>query len=40
MDEVKKQFDRRTEDKAPEGVEAHVDHFLGLDDPDSDLMAR
>ena len=23
----------------PEGVEAHVDHFLGLDDPDSNLMA-
>ena len=23
----------------PEGIEAHVDHFLGLDDPDSLLMA-
>jgi hypothetical protein len=39
LDEVKKQFDRRLESILPEGVEAHVDHFLGLDDPDVNLMA-
>jgi hypothetical protein len=37
--EVKKQFDRELEEKAPDGVEAHVDHFLGMDQPDSILMA-
>ncbi len=37
--ELKKQFDRDLEKIAPEGVEAHVDHFLGLDEPDRILMA-
>lgn len=37
--ELKKQFDRGLGQIVPEGVEAHVDHFLGLDDPDSLLMA-
>jgi hypothetical protein len=37
--ELKKEFDRNLEKIVPEGVEAHVDHFLGLDDPDSLLMA-
>jgi hypothetical protein len=37
--ELKKEFDRTLEQIVPEGVEAHVDHFLGLDDPDSLLMA-
>ncbi|HEY1805353.1 MAG TPA: DUF3857 domain-containing protein [Terracidiphilus sp.] len=37
--ELKKEFDRDLEQAVPEGVEAHVDHFLGLDDPDSLLMA-
>jgi hypothetical protein len=37
--EVKKQFDRELEGIVPDGVEAHVDHFLGLDDPESALMA-
>ena len=23
----------------PDGVEAHVDHFLGMDDPDANLIA-
>ncbi len=37
--ELKKQFDRDLGQIVPEGVEAHVDHFLGLDDPNSLLMA-
>jgi Domain of Unknown Function with PDB structure (DUF3857)/Transglutaminase-like superfamily len=37
--ELKKRFDRSLEKIVPEGVEAHVDHFLGLDDPNSLLMA-
>lgn len=38
-DEVKKSFDRWLQSVIPEGVEGHVDHFLGLDDPDPNLMA-
>jgi hypothetical protein len=39
-DELKKQFDRgRVESLVPEGVEAHIDHFLGLDNPDTNLIA-
>jgi transglutaminase-like putative cysteine protease len=38
-DEVKKRFDRMLQGMAPEGVEAHIDHFLALNDPDSNLMA-
>ncbi len=37
--EVKKQFDHELENIVPEGVEAHVDHFLGMNDPESNLMA-
>jgi hypothetical protein len=37
--EVKKQYDRTLEQIVPEGVEAHVDHFLGMDDPYTNLMA-
>jgi hypothetical protein len=37
--EVKKQFDAWLQTMVPDGVEAHVDHFLGLEDPDSNLMA-
>jgi hypothetical protein len=37
--EVKKQFDKELESLVPDGVEAHVDHFLGLDNPDVNLMA-
>jgi hypothetical protein len=37
--ELKRQFDRGLGKIVPEGTEAHVDHFLGLDDPDSLLMA-
>jgi len=38
-DEVKKRFDRQLQEIMPEGVEAHVDHFLGMGDPYSNLMA-
>jgi hypothetical protein len=39
-EELKKQFDRnRLESIFPDGVEAHVDHFLGLDDPNVNLIA-
>ncbi len=38
--ELKKEFDHEEiEGQAPEGVEAHVDHFLSMNDPYSDLMA-
>jgi hypothetical protein len=37
--ELKKRFDRGLGQMVPEGVDAHVDHFLGLDDPNSLLMA-
>jgi hypothetical protein len=39
LDEVKKQFDRSLEFSLPNGVEAHVDNFVGLDDPDVNLVA-
>jgi hypothetical protein len=38
-DEVKKQFDLWLETIVPEGVEAHVDHLTGLDNPDVNLVA-
>jgi hypothetical protein len=37
--ELKKNFDRDLERMAPEGAEAHIDHFLGLDQPDENLLA-
>jgi transglutaminase-like putative cysteine protease len=39
QDELKKQFDHSIESIVPEGVEAHIDHFLGLDDPEVNLVA-
>ena len=39
LGEVKKQFDRWIEQMVPDGVQANVDHFVGLDDPDVNLMA-
>jgi transglutaminase-like putative cysteine protease len=39
LGEVRKQFDNWLRSTAPEGADAHVDHFLGLDDPDVNLMA-
>jgi len=38
-DEVKKGFDRWLQSMVPAGVEGHVDHFLGMDDPDANLLA-
>jgi hypothetical protein len=38
-DEVRKRFDRMLQEIVPEGVEAHLDHFLGLEDEDVNLMA-
>jgi transglutaminase-like putative cysteine protease len=38
--ELKKEFDREElEGNVPDGVEAHVDHFLSINDPYIDLMA-
>lgn len=37
--ELKKQFDKQLESDVPEGVEAHIDHFLSLDDANANLMA-
>jgi hypothetical protein len=39
MTEVKKQFDRELEDIVPDGIEAHVDHFVGIDTPETNLIA-
>ncbi len=38
MDEVKKRFDKELEGLVPEGVDAHVNHFLGIDQPDVNLI--
>ncbi len=38
VSEMKKQFDEELGKLVPDGVEAHVDHFLSLDDPTTDLM--
>ena len=37
--ELKKQFDHELASEIPNSVEAHIDHFLGLDDPNVNLMA-
>jgi hypothetical protein len=37
--EVKKQFDEWIEKMVPDGVTVHIDHFLSLDDPDTNLVA-
>lgn len=39
IEEVKKQFNEDLQNDLPEGVEAQFDHFVGLDNPDSNLMA-
>jgi hypothetical protein len=39
LDEVRKQYDHSLESVFPDGVEAHVDHFVGIDDPDANLVA-
>lgn len=37
--DLKKAFDRWLQPTMPQGVEGHLDHFLGLDQPDSNLLA-
>ncbi|MGA8631275.1 MAG: DUF3857 domain-containing protein [Terracidiphilus sp.] len=37
--ELKKQFNQSLEQMVPAAIEAHVDHFLGQDEPDRNLMA-
>ena len=37
--ELKRQFDHSLEEVVPAGIEARVDHFLGVDDPGRNLMA-
>jgi hypothetical protein len=37
--EVRKQFIEAMRDDLPEGIQADFDHFLAMDDPDSNLMA-
>jgi hypothetical protein len=37
--EVKKQFDKELSDVAPDGVQAHVDHFEAMSDPSASLNA-
>src|SRR5208282_830135 len=39
LSEVKKQFDEEIQAIMPEGVEAHVDHFEAIDDPNANLIA-
>jgi len=39
LDEAKKRFDEALVPIVPDGTEAHIDHFLSLDDLDADLMA-
>ncbi len=39
MTEVKKDFDKTLEQIVPDGVDAHVDHFLGIDTPNTNLIA-
>ena len=40
VDELKKEFDRDLEKIVPDGVEAHIDHFLGIDQADANLIAQ
>jgi hypothetical protein len=37
--ELKKRFDDELQDIVPAGIDAHVDHFLAIDQPDNLLMA-
>jgi len=39
LDELHKRFDHWIGSIVPEGVEAHIDHFIGLDDPEVNLIA-
>jgi hypothetical protein len=37
--ETRKSFDRWLQSMVPQGVEAHIDHFQAIDDPDTNLVA-
>jgi hypothetical protein len=39
LDEVNKRFDRWIAGMFPDGTQAHIDHFLAIDTPDSNLIA-
>jgi len=39
VDEVKKRYDEWLKTTVPTGINAHVDHFLEIDNPDANLMA-
>jgi len=39
QDEVKKRFNEFVQDQFPEGVQVNFDHFIGLDDYESNLIA-
>jgi len=39
QDELKHRFDHWIQEMVPDGVEARIDHFQGLDDPDASLTA-
>jgi hypothetical protein len=39
LSEVKSRYDKELEALIPDGVEAHVDQFMGLDHPDGSLIA-
>jgi transglutaminase-like putative cysteine protease len=39
QDEVKKQFNESIQDDFPDGIQADFDHFLSLDDPETNLVA-
>ena len=38
-EELKKLYDKELERITPDGVEAHIDHFIGLDTPETNLIA-
>lgn len=38
-EEVKKEFDKWIAIQVPEGIDAHLDHFLAIDDEDANLLA-
>jgi hypothetical protein len=39
VEELKKRFDSDLETDVPKGIEAHVDHFLAMDNPNVNLIA-
>jgi hypothetical protein len=39
LEEIKRKFNKSVRDELPEGVQAEVDHFIALDNPDLNLLA-